>query len=235
VVPERRREPRYAARIVVRLQRRGEMIELCTENVSFRGVYLRTDAPPGVRELVRFHLVLPNGVVIAAHAMVAHVIKPGSATRAPGAGLQFWGSMEKADEWQQFVRDLASRHTTHAQAPAGPDKVRRSSQRMKVTLDVVLGGQTTVTRDVSESGMAIRCEARPPVGSSVCAVVRSGTRAYPIDVVVRRWINEPGFRGLGVEYANLTPKARSALVAFIRAATPAEKPVIIKPGDPKLH
>jgi hypothetical protein len=235
MVPERRREPRYAARIVVRLQRHGEAVELCTENVSFRGLFLRSDTPPGVRQLIRFSLVLPNGVVIAAHAMVVHVIPPKSAGRAPGAGLQFWGSMEKANEWEQFVRDLADRHRIEAQTAAGPDKVRRSSQRMKVTLDVALGRESTVTRDVSESGMAIRCEARPPVGSSVCAVIRAGKRAYPIDVIVRRWIDEPGFRGLGVEYANLTPKARSALVAFIRAATPAEKVVIVKPGDPKLH
>jgi hypothetical protein len=240
VSQERRREPRYLARITARITRQGEQVDLVTDNVSFRGLFLRTDAPPGLRQLIRVGLVLPSGLVVSAHAMVVHVRKPGDGGGVPGAGLQFWGAMQHSDEWQQFVRSLAAEQKNAPKpAPKQPppiDKVRRSSQRVKLTLEVVLGGDPTVTRDVSETGMAIRTEAAADVGARLTLVVRGGQRAYPIEVIVRRKIDEPGFRGLGVEFADLTPKVRAALVGFIRVAlNPPKKVQIVKPGDPDLH
>jgi hypothetical protein len=243
VSEERRREPRYPARIAARFQRQGETMEVFTGDVSFRGVFLRTDIAPGLRQLIRVSLVLPDGLVVSAHAMVVHVTKPGGNGRA-GVGLQFWGAMEKSDEWQKFVRGLAAEKKT-AEATRrvdvlakAPEHVRRTSERVKLSLDVVLGGDPTITRDVSETGMAIRTELMPQVGAQITVVVRAGKRAYPIEVVVRRKIDEPGFRGIGVEFVGLSDKAKTALVGFIRIAMnpPAPKNAPqVKPGDPDLH
>ena len=55
------------------------------------------------------------------------------------------------------------------------------------------------------------------------------------DVIVRRTIDEPGFRGLGVELVDVEPAKREALVRFVRARAPSEDRIFINPGDPKLH
>jgi hypothetical protein len=218
-------------------------MEVFTADVSFRGVFLRTDIAPGLRQLIRVSLVLPTGPVVSAHAMVVHVTKPGGNGRA-GIGLQFFGSMENSDEWQKFVRGLATDKKTAeatlkaAAPPKTLEHVRRSSERVKLSLDVVLGGDPTITRDVSETGMAIRTELVPQVGAQITVVVRAGKRAYPIEVVVRRKIEEPGFRGIGVEFVGLSEKAKTALVGFIRIAMNPPAPRMtpqVKPGDPDLH
>jgi hypothetical protein len=231
----KRREIRFPARIVARLQRRGETIELLTHDVSFRGVFVRTDAAPAVRQLVRLGLVLPDGEVVEAHAMVVYVVPAGEDERVPGVGLQFWGKFEKAKQWEAFVQEVAAKHRTGTAPARASDKVRRASERFKLTLEVDLDGKTTHTRDVSENGMAFRTDAPLKVGMRLRVVVRADGDALELDVVVRRIIDEPGFRGLGVEYEDLGSDARWAIVAFVRQHEPPEQVVFIDVDDPGLH
>jgi hypothetical protein len=235
VTDDKRREKRFPARIVARLQRRGEPVEVLTDDVSFRGVFVRTDAPPAQRQLLRVGFVLPSGARVAAHAMVVFVVPPGDPERVPGAGLQFWGPIENAKEWDAFVREAAADHRKGTAKARAADKVRRSSERFKLTLEVVLDGVTTQTRDVSENSMAIRSDTAVPVGTRVRVIVRADGDALELDVVIRRIIDEPGFRGLGVEYMDMSSDARRAIVAFVRGHEPPEEKVFIDVGDPHLH
>ena len=50
---DQRREVRYKVRLPVKVIRTREIQSLLTEDVSFRGVFLRMDAPPSLRQLVR--------------------------------------------------------------------------------------------------------------------------------------------------------------------------------------
>ena len=239
---EQRREGRYPARIVARIVRRGQTIELLTNDVSFRGVFIRTDSPPSLRQLVKFELLLPSNVVVSGHAMVVHIAarpdgQPKGEGGVPGIGLQFWGPLTHAKEWEQFVHQLKVRERAGMAAAKATDKVRRASERFKLALDVILDGKTSMTRDVSENGMAIRTDLALPVGARARVEMRTGRGdAMHFDVVVRRAIDESGFRGLGVELVGLDPTKRAALLDFVRRNAPDdEEPIFIDIDDPDLH
>ena len=125
-----RREGRVAARIQVLVVRGRRVVSLETSDVSFKGLFLRTDEPPPLRSLVRLRVSLPLRE-IEAHAMVIHVATPTdleqlgdvpAKDRGPGVGVQFWGlaGPERA-AWDEFVRDLMQKkRTATKQSPAPP-------------------------------------------------------------------------------------------------------------------
>jgi PilZ domain len=237
---EQRRDARYPARIVARVWRRNQTIELLTNDVSFRGVFIRTDAPPSLRQLVKVELVLPSKVNVSGHAMVVHVAAtPEGAAKnesgVPGIGLQFWGPITNARAWEQFIHQLRERERSGTASAKVTDKVRRASERFKLAFEVVLDGRRTMTRDVSENGMAIRTDVALPIGTRANLDLRAGDRTMTFDVVVRRVIDEPSFHGLGVELVHLTSEKRNALVRFIHDHAPDEDVIFVEHGDPELH
>jgi hypothetical protein len=239
-VSEKRRDVRYPARILVRVVRRGETTELLTNDVSFRGAFVRTDAPPVLRQLVKVSFTLPEGSSVSAHAMIVHAIEAvrgedGTRTNVPGVGIQFWGPIEQARAWEQFIHDLKRKEKAGVAAARLTDKVRRASERFKLALDVTLDGRSFQTRDVSETGIAIRSESPMPVGTRVQLSLRTAEQTITLDVIVRRRIDEPGFKGLGVEFVDVAPADRKALVALVRTNAPREEVIFVQPGDPKLH
>lgn len=239
-MPENRRDARYPARITARILRRNQTFELLTSDVSFRGVFIRTDSPPALRQLVKMELVLPSGLVVAGHAMVVHLAAPdgqppADARTTPGMGLQFWGPLTHVREWEQFIHHLKQRQNAGAADAKRTEKIRRASERFKLALDVVFDGRTAMARDVSERGMAIRSDAKMPVGLRATLAMRAGDDVIEFDVVVRRTIAEPDFRGLGVEFVDLDSKRHEALVRFVQKNTPREERIFIAPHDPKLH
>lgn len=239
-VPDLRREPRFAARITVKLLRRGETLELLTNNVSFRGAFVRTDAAPALRQLVRVEFSLPSGERVSAHAMVAHVEDRGpDGERIPGFGVQFYGPMDREQQkiWERYIYELRSKERAGNAAARTTDKIRRASERFKLALEVMLGGRQAVTRDVSLTGMAVRSEQMMPLGTRAELQVKArGRTPIVLDVIVRRHIVEPAFRGLGVEFVDASPEARAELVAFVRDNAPADRDVVyVDPNDPELH
>lgn len=94
-----RREARVAARLRVSIVRGKTSTRLETSDVSFKGLFLKTNETLALRSLVRLRVSLPLRE-IEAHAMVVHV---GEA----GVGLQFWG-LAGPDRiaWDDFVREL---------------------------------------------------------------------------------------------------------------------------------
>lgn len=234
---DKRREARYAARIVARVQRRGEHVELLTNDVSFRGAFIRTDTPPALRQLVKVAFDLPDGKHVECHAMVVHVVPPAEAgERVPGVGVQFWGPLAEKKAWDQYVYDLKMREKAGVPSSRATDRVRRSSERFKLSLDVELDGKATRTRDVSETGMAIASELAMPVGVRANMTVRApGYDNVNVDVIVRRRIVEPGFKGLGVEFVDMTPEVRRALMSLLKANSHEEDAIFIDFDDPQLH
>jgi hypothetical protein len=238
-VTENRRDARFHARILARIVRRKETIELLTNDVSFRGVFIRTDAPPALRQLVKIELVLPTSVVVSGHAMVVHVAAtdglPKGECNIPGIGLQFWGPLAHQKEWEQFIHEVRQRERAGAATANATDKVRRASERFKLAIEVTFDGKTSMLRDISENGMAIRTGLAMPVGTHAKLEMRASDQVLTFNVIVRRTIQEPDFRGLGVELVDLDAEKRAALVGFVRANTPSEERIYIEPGDPKLH
>jgi hypothetical protein len=238
VSDDKRRDIRYPARVLVQVVRRGDRVELLTNDVSYRGAFLRTDAPPALRQLVKVSvsLPLPLATNVDAHAMVVRVVEPNGRELVPGVGVQFWGPIGQQKAWDQFIQELRVREKAGMPAARATDKVRRASERFKLQLDVDLGGKRGVTRDLSETGMAIRTDAAMTAGMRVqCNLLGAGSEKLAFDVVVRRRIVEAGFTGLGVEFADATPEARQRIVRLIRASVGEEDAIFIDPDDPGLH
>ena len=207
-----------------------------TNDVSFRGAFLRTDAPPGLRQLVRVAFSLPGGEEVSGHAMVVHVVQPASGGGIPGVGVQFWGPVQEAKAWEKYVYDLKVRARAGSLQSSATDKVRRSSERFKLQLEVIVDGRRLSTRDVSESGMAIRSESAMPVGTRAHMQVHAnGPASIAVDVIVRRRIEEKAFKGLGVEFVDVNSATKDALMSLLRPISSEQDAIFVDDDDPGLH
>ena len=102
-----RRDARIDVRVPVVVIRGKTTLELETLDVSFRGLFLRCEAPPALRSLVRLKVTIPART-IEVHAMAVHVIAA-SDDREGGVGLQFWGlSGSDRQAWEDFIRALVT-------------------------------------------------------------------------------------------------------------------------------
>ena len=99
-----------------------------------------------------------------------------------------------------------------------------------------MDGRRLSTRDVSETGMAIRSESAMPVGTRAHMQVHSnGHPSLALDVIVRRRIEEPDFKGLGVEFVDVKPDTKASLMALLRPAAAEADAIFIDSDDPGLH
>ncbi|MBX3206451.1 MAG: PilZ domain-containing protein [Labilithrix sp.] len=140
-----RREARVDARIRVSVVRGRRTLPLETSDVSFKGLFLRTDEPPPVRALMRLRVTLPLRE-IEAHAMAVHVSTTSDAAdgRPAGVGVQFWG-LAGPDRvaWDDFVRELI--------------QVKRAAAKSAAAKSVVATAETP-----SPSGIRIGSATEPP-------------------------------------------------------------------------
>lgn len=115
--PNLRRDARVPAKIPVVLFKGRTEIPLETTDVSYRGLFVATDATeardsrratPSVRALVKLRVELPTGG-FTAHAMVVHVAEGDRS----GMGLQFWalGGTERKI-WEELVRSMLEAQRT---------------------------------------------------------------------------------------------------------------------------
>ncbi len=88
----RRLLPRYLDRFRVTLSVGQHKAQREALNLSASGVFVHTDAPPAVDQIVQVILELPDGKPPAeVQGIVLHRVLPGSEA-APGAGVQFIGA-----------------------------------------------------------------------------------------------------------------------------------------------
>jgi hypothetical protein len=225
-VDPNRRDQRYLASLATRLLRGKTETRLETHNVSFRGVFLHTETPATVRQLVRVELTLPDHHLVRAHAMIVHVVPPGLNSTHPdhvaGIGLLFWGDVDGQSRWDAFIQELTKNPSLRVVPAAGaPVPERRSSSRFRLKLEVRLPELpetlALITRDISEEGMSVATDANYPPGlkTRLLLIHPSTAEPFPLDVIVRRRIKEPGFVGLGVEFMDKSKETRSQLCAFL--------------------
>ncbi len=124
---DRRRDRRipYRLRAVFCTARRDFPGEI--EDVSYRGLLVRTDAPLSVRQLVRLRIALPpDGHELNTMGMVTRcVARNGGAS--PGVGIQFYAvSQEQRERWNRFIR-FAGAEGQPAITPAAPSPRQQPS------------------------------------------------------------------------------------------------------------
>jgi hypothetical protein len=233
----KRRENRFAVQLHLTLKQGQRIQTLLTENVSYRGLFVRTDTPPPLRQLVKLEAVLPPlGVRFVSHAMSVFVIRPEDATgRAPGAGIQFYGMGDERRAWEAFVNH-AKRQAggTSVEMPAvtdlpGPEPVRRRFERVPLVLEVVPHTVDELmkmwTRDVSAGGMFLTSDDPAPIGTELKLEIKhpaTGER-FHLEAIVRRHGNKVG-KGVGVELIGMSEARRRDFFTFVTSTVPSMTP-----------
>lgn len=214
--------------------------------MSFRGLFLATDSPPPLRQLIRIETRLPpSGVSFATHGMVVHVVEPGdSGGHCPGFGVQFYGMGDERRAWESYVQyvqqsslALPDRRDTRpptnrpsfatgsvrlAQGSGMQDS--RRFQRFPVVLEVrprdLEDLYRLYSRDVSVGGMFLATAREVEVGSEVRLDVRHphNGSVFQLGAIVRRQGGDPP--GIGVEFTSLDDRRRREFFDFIHASIP---------------
>ncbi len=217
-----------------------------TEDVGERGVFVRTDTPPRLRQLLRLEIALPGDPApLSVHGMAVHVIEPGgSSARIPGVGVQFYAlNGDVAGRWGAFFGRLKSELGAQAAARSAlveGEPVRRRHPRTSVELELELASVdqllTLYTRDVSAGGMFIVTDLELSLGARLRVEVHhpADGSTFSLEARVRRVAVPPEPRGLGVEFVDMDEQGRRGFLAFITVALPPESIRLIAPGDPAL-
>jgi PilZ domain-containing protein len=154
---DQRRELRFACERPAILRRGKRSLEVVTEDVSFRGLFVRMEAPPAVRQLVEIDIHLPpDDRPVRLHGMVVYAILRGrDAERAPGIGVELRGlSGDARGMWESFVRDLQSRAAGTHKRGSARGRVDDDSPALSVREDEV--SEETVDRWEDEDSTQVR-------------------------------------------------------------------------------
>lgn len=247
---DKRRDKRYRYQMPALLVRGSKEVPLLTGDVGYRGLFLRTDDPPPLRQLLQVKLSLPPGNEgFTVHAMAVFVVAAGTTGRAPGVGLQLYAvSGEARQQWERFVRWVATTHPESLEAYVKPvaavlDAVNRQFPRVSRALSVsaqsVRDLQPLVTEDVSRGGMFLLTGLDVAIGSELRLLVTHPLtgQTIAVDTVVRRRVEHPPERaGLGVELFGLDEKRREefAALAGLDEDSSEEGVVYVAKDDPLL-
>lgn len=117
----RRQEPRFFARIPLTLLSSPQRDQLVTWDVSFRGLFIETEQPRALRQLVRFDVLLPTtGTHVVLHGMVVNVVGADDDEGRPqGMGVELYGvDRETRGAWWGLVRFVRD-HLDELDEPSG--------------------------------------------------------------------------------------------------------------------
>lgn len=135
---EQRRHDRYPVTLPATITAGKTTTSSMATDVSFGGIFVRTDKPPALRNLVRINLVLPSdSQPIQLLGMAVYVVRPEDARgRVPGAGVQFFGIDNATRErWERFVSGVRAARAVVARAGSGtranlPEKSAKPELRL---------------------------------------------------------------------------------------------------------
>ena len=99
-----RRDKRYRFQLPIVLRSGPTVWNVVTQDVSYRGMFVRAEALPKLRQLVKIEAVLPPGkTAFVSHAMSVYLIQPTHGTRSMGVGIQFYAMGDERAAWERFI------------------------------------------------------------------------------------------------------------------------------------
>jgi hypothetical protein len=243
--PHRRRDTRYSIRFPVQLAHGKRTLSLLTADVGYGGVFLCTDSPLPLMQLVGVQLVLPIGDrALKAHGMTVHVVKPDNAHgRIPGLGVQFYAlDHTTRDSWEAFVRHVEthfpqSPDQAPLRLPRGftPEPVRRRFERHTAVLNVepvtVAALEEIYARDLSTGSIVIPSALELPPGARVVVHVSHPNTGQPFlfegSVVSRT--DAPS--GLKVGLLGVDRQMKEEFLDFVRGGIFIDDEVVVSPNS----
>ena len=236
----KRRDLRYAIRFPAKLAYGKKELSLSTEDVSFRGIFVRTDIPPKLRQLVRIHLILPDGErALKVHGMVVHVVDAGQ-TR-PGVGIQFYAlDYEARDTWDALIRHVeANCPPASEQVPLvlpentpAPVRVRfeRHTAVVRVKLPTLKELEGLYASELTKGGMFVPTTLELSTGADIVLQVMhpESDEVFLFDALVRhRHTHPPGYF---VEFLGLDAGRRADFLDFIRSGIHIAEELVVNFG-----
>jgi Tfp pilus assembly protein PilZ len=231
---------RYLARIAATFLSRSQSVAFLTDHVTSNGVFVRTDSPPPVMELLRIELVLPSASrKIVLHGMVTEVIPATTKHAAPGVEIAFFAKGGEAGQlWDEFIAFVRESHPESLVRPitlaeGATDQIRRAHPRFHsmfpIELDSV-GAESATVGDISQGGMFIRTREEFVIGSNLRITITDPSTQAKAQVycVVRRRASGAN-PGIGVEFRDMNDSQRQFLGEVMRVAresAPASAPVM---------
>ncbi|MFO0625870.1 MAG: PilZ domain-containing protein [Polyangiales bacterium] len=106
--PNQRLDERYPHQVTVDLCWNRHRVRLVSCDVSYRGLFLATDTPPTLRQLVRLEILLSDRETLTLHAMAVHLVPPNDPHgRVPGVGVQFYAvDRTAASRWGRYIDEV---------------------------------------------------------------------------------------------------------------------------------
>jgi Tfp pilus assembly protein PilZ len=246
MVEHRRRDTRYSIRFPVQLWHAKRADSLVSEDVSQGGVFLCTDSPPPLLQLVQVQLVLPiGGRALKAHGMTVHVVEPENAQgRVAGIGVQFY-ALDRAtrEAWEAFVRHVEANFPRAAdqeplRLPRGqtPEPLSRRFGRHTAVLEIKPANldelEELYTRDVATGSMFVPTRLEVPAGAQVVLNVTHPTSGSPF-LLEAKVVHRTGLpAGLGVELIGVDRKFREEFLDFVRGGIIIDDEVVIEDAPP---
>lgn len=241
MVTHRRRDTRYSIRFPVQLWHAKRSESLVTEDVSHGGIFVCTDSPPPLLQLVRVQLVLPiGGRALTAHGMTVHVVEPDNTQeRVAGIGVQFYALDQPTREaWEHFVRHVEANYPKATdQAPLRlrrgetPEPLSRRFGHHTAVLEVKPASldelEELYSRDVATGSMFVPTKLEVPAGARVVVNVTHPTSGSPF-LLEAKVVHRTGLpAGLGVELLGVDRHFREEFLDFVRGGIIIDEEVVL--------
>ncbi len=248
-MPRRRLDVRYLIRFPVQLVYAKRAHSLVTQDISAGGIFLCTESPPPLLQLVHVKLVLPiGGRALTAHGMTVHVVEPTNAAgRTPGIGIQFYGlDQATRDAWDGFTRHVEVYHPESPdQTPLRlgrgetPEPLRRRFSRHTAVLELKPKSINTLeklyTRDIPTGAMFIATPLELAVGAEVVINITHPESHEPFLFEAKVLLLSTDPPGVGVELLGVDERFKQDFLEFIRGPIVFDSQVTLEDpadGDP---
>lgn len=209
---------RYRIAMAVEVRQGKTWTTLTSEDVSYGGMFLRTDSPPKLHQLVRLRAKLPFELgPFDASAVVTRSIEPGGEPhRVPGVGLAFYGlGGAGRDQWDRFILEAAATSPALAETPfraqriefpAPPTSLVGPVPVLEVTVSTLGDLFVLHSRDGSRAGIFLATLPDFAPGDRVILrVLHPKTESeFWIPCVVKRSVSAR-FKGVAVEFSKEDP------------------------------
>lgn len=220
-----RRHERYNYVTSATVIRGKRKTQLRTSDVSFSGMFLPTNEPPPLRELVKIQLDLPSdGAPIELLCMAVHRVPPGG-PRPPGIGVLLYGlGPGLRARWESFVNEVRSgKHGTGPTQdlpwpePEAPVAEPVYCPELRVRLPNPPALLTIRERDLERKRTFVRTDVflEPGTKVTILYIHPESTRTFRIAATVQQQIKRPGIVGLAIHYDCVDARVLSDFDTFM--------------------
>jgi hypothetical protein len=229
VSSERRREVRYPIEVPVTLAAAGVVQTVITKDVSYSGLFARTDRPPRISQLTRIQIELPeSGQVFETHAMSVFVLETDNdRDHEAGCGLKFYAMSDVSRRmWNIFVDGVRATNAARA-IPPEINTPRTRPRQVRFKTRVALRPESLVElRELYLNQLstgALKLTIRKPAGVGsplrVDVVHPTSGAIFKLDGTVTRLVEE--LPGVEITLDDFDDTRRAEFVDFIGAEPPA--------------